>query len=33
MLERMLAYDLRAVTTVTETGRERQVVIVLPLPH
>ncbi|MGX7704110.1 PAS domain-containing protein [Methylobacterium sp. Gmos1] len=32
MLERMLAYDLRAVTTITETGRERQVVIVLPLP-
>jgi PAS domain S-box-containing protein len=33
MLERMLAYDLHAVTTVTETGRERQVVIVLPLPR
>lgn len=33
MLERMLAYDLHAAATVTETGRERQVVIVLPLPR
>ncbi|QRE75351.1 PAS domain-containing protein [Methylobacterium aquaticum] len=33
MLQRMLAYDLHAVTTVTEAGRERQVVIVLPLPR
>ncbi|MET7242532.1 PAS domain-containing protein [Methylobacterium sp. EM32] len=33
MLERMLAYDLHAVTTVTETRHERQVVIVLPLPR
>lgn len=32
MLERMLAYDLRATTVVTETGRERRVIIVLPLP-
>ncbi|OAS24648.1 hypothetical protein A5481_13000 [Methylobacterium platani] len=32
MLERMLAYDLRATTTVAETGRERRIVIALPLP-
>ncbi|WP_238190187.1 PAS domain-containing protein [Methylobacterium frigidaeris] len=33
MLERMLAYDLHAAATVTETGRERQVIIVMPLPR
>ncbi|WP_269153963.1 PAS domain-containing protein [Methylobacterium currus] len=33
MLERMLAYDLHAVTTITETGSEREVIIGLPLPH
>ncbi len=32
MLERMLAYDLRAAVTVAETDRERAVIIVLPLP-
>ncbi|AWN48456.1 hypothetical protein DK419_20590 [Methylobacterium terrae] len=32
MLERMLTYDLRAAVTVAETDRERDVVIVLPLP-
>ncbi|NGM35650.1 PAS domain-containing protein [Methylobacterium sp. DB0501] len=33
MLERMLSYDLRAATTITETERDRSVVIVLPLPR
>ncbi|MBE7249438.1 MAG: PAS domain-containing protein [Actinomycetospora chiangmaiensis] len=33
ILERMLAYDLRAATTITETERDRSVVIVLPLPR
>jgi PAS domain S-box-containing protein len=33
MLERMLAYDLHAVTTITESGGERQVIIGLPLPY
>lgn len=33
MLERMLVYDLHAVTTVAETRHERQIAIVLPLPR
>ncbi len=33
MLERMLAYDLHAVTSVTESAGEREVIIGLPLPR
>ncbi|TNC11417.1 PAS domain S-box protein [Methylobacterium terricola] len=33
ILERMLAYDLRAATSISETERDRAFVIVLPLPR
>ena len=33
MLERMLAYDLRATATVAQTGDERRIVVAVPLPR